>query len=62
MGTLLEEMIGREADRRCLFLHGGTSRKELAGLTVSTGEKWVSELSDRELKELFSMNMEATAG
>ena len=144
MGTLLQSMIGRETDRSCLFLHGGTSRKErdemvgqfqqnphrkimilttkaggtglnltaashvihydlwwnpavesqatdrayrigqdrnvmvyrlitkgtfeekinamlgekeeLASLTVSTGEKWVSELSNRELKELFAVN------
>ncbi len=144
MGMLLQSMIGQEMDRRCLFLHGGTSRKErdimveqfqqdphrkimilttkaggtglnltaanhvihydlwwnpaveaqatdrayrigqdrnvmvyrlittgtfeekinamleekkeLASLTVSTGEKWVGELSNRELKELFSMN------
>lgn len=144
MGTLLQGMIGRETDRSCLFLHGGTSRKErdemvdqfqhnphrkimilttkaggtglnltaashvihydlwwnpavesqatdrayrigqdrnvmvyrlitrgtfeekinamlgekqeLASLTVSTGEKWISELSNRELKELFEMN------
>ena len=144
MGKLLQGMIGREIDRSCLFLHGGTSRKErdemvsqfqqnphrkimilttkaggtglnltaashvihydlwwnpavesqatdrayrigqnrnvmvyrlitkgtfeekintmlgekqeLASLTVSTGEKWVSDLSNRELKELFAMS------
>jgi len=31
-------------------------KKELADLTVSTGEKWVGELSNRELKSLFSIN------
>ena len=30
--------------------------KELASLTVSTGEKWITELSTRELKQLFAMN------
>ncbi|MEQ1744416.1 MAG: DEAD/DEAH box helicase [Saprospiraceae bacterium] len=29
------------------------SKKELADLTVGTGETWVGELSDRELRELF---------
>ena len=31
------------------------AKKELADLTVSTGEQWITELSDRELKELFSL-------
>ena len=31
-------------------------KQELASLTVSTGEKWVSDLSNRELKELFAMS------
>ena len=30
-------------------------KKELAELTVSTGEKWVGELSNRDLKALFSI-------
>lgn len=30
-------------------------KKELADLTVSAGEKWVGELSNRNLKALFSM-------
>ncbi len=29
------------------------SKKELAALTVSSGEKWIGELSDRELRDLF---------
>ena len=31
------------------------SKKELANLTVSTGEKWIGEFSDNELKELVSL-------
>ncbi|HBG49212.1 MAG TPA: hypothetical protein DDW90_06880, partial [Cyanobacteria bacterium UBA9971] len=31
------------------------SKKELADLTVSTGEKLITELSNRELKEIFSL-------
>jgi SNF2 family DNA or RNA helicase len=31
------------------------SKKELADLTVSTGEKMITELSDRELREIFSL-------
>ncbi|KJU84690.1 SWF/SNF family helicase [Candidatus Magnetobacterium bavaricum] len=30
------------------------AKKELSDLTVVTGEKWITELSNRELKELFS--------
>jgi len=30
-------------------------KKELADLTVSTGETWIGELSDRELRELFKL-------
>jgi SNF2 family DNA or RNA helicase len=30
-------------------------KKELANLTVTTGEKWIGELSDRELKEVFRL-------
>ncbi len=33
-----------------------TRKKELASLTVSSGEKWISDLSNRELKSLFSMS------
>ncbi len=33
-----------------------TQKKELASLTVSSGEKWISDLSNRELKSLFSMS------
>ena len=31
------------------------SKKELADLTVSTGEKWIGEFSDNELKELVAL-------
>ncbi len=31
------------------------SKKELAELTLSNGEKWIGELSDRELRDLFRM-------
>ncbi len=31
------------------------SKKELADLTVSSGEKWITELSNKELKELMSL-------
>ncbi|MBN2534746.1 MAG: DEAD/DEAH box helicase [Spirochaetales bacterium] len=30
-------------------------KKELADLTISTGEKWITELSNRELKELLKL-------
>lgn len=32
------------------------SKKELANLTVSKGEKWIGELSDKELRELVTLN------
>jgi len=32
-----------------------STKKELAELTVSTGEKWLSELSNQELKEIFKL-------
>jgi SNF2 family DNA or RNA helicase len=32
-----------------------SAKKELAKLTVSTGEKWLSELSNQELKEIFKL-------
>ena len=32
-----------------------TAKKELAELTVSAGEYWLTELSDRELLELFRL-------
>ena len=31
------------------------AKRELANLTVSTGEKWIGEMSDSELKELMKM-------
>jgi SNF2 family DNA or RNA helicase len=31
------------------------SKKELADLTITAGEQWLTELSDRELKNLFSL-------
>ncbi|MBE3093574.1 MAG: DEAD/DEAH box helicase family protein [Actinobacteria bacterium] len=33
-----------------------SAKKELAELTVSTGEKWLSELSNQELKEIFKLS------
>jgi SNF2 family DNA or RNA helicase len=33
------------------------SKKELADLTVATGEQWITELSDGELKEIFSLSL-----
>ena len=30
-------------------------KKELANLTVTSGETWIGELSDRELRELFRL-------
>lgn len=30
-------------------------KRELAELTVSAGEKWITELSDRDLKEMFAL-------
>jgi SNF2 family DNA or RNA helicase/uncharacterized Zn finger protein len=32
------------------------AKKELADLTVATGEKWITELSDKDLKEIFSLS------
>ncbi len=32
------------------------SKKELADMTVATGEKWITELSNKELKEIFSLS------
>jgi len=31
------------------------SKKELANLTVSSGEKWIGDLSNKELKEIFKL-------
>ncbi len=31
------------------------AKRELAELTVSAGEKWITELSDRELRDIFSL-------
>jgi len=33
-----------------------SAKKELAELTVSTGEKWLRELSNQELKEIFKLS------
>ena len=30
-------------------------KKELAGLTVGTGEKWLARMSDTELRNLFTL-------
>lgn len=35
------------------------SKKELADLTITTGEQWITEMSDKELKEIFSLTKEA---
>ena len=32
------------------------SKKELADLTVNTGEKWIGELSNRQIEEIFSIS------
>jgi SNF2 family DNA or RNA helicase/uncharacterized Zn finger protein len=32
------------------------SKKELADLTVSVGENWITKMSNKELKELFTLN------
>jgi SNF2 family DNA or RNA helicase len=32
------------------------AKKELAALVAGAGEKWLTELSDRELRELFSLS------
>ncbi|MEO6327491.1 MAG: DEAD/DEAH box helicase [Ginsengibacter sp.] len=31
------------------------SKKQLANLTVTIGEKWIGELSDRDLKQLVAL-------
>ena len=31
------------------------SKQELVNLTVSTGESWISEMSDKDLKKLFAI-------
>ena len=31
------------------------SKKTLANLTVASGEKWIGELSNEELKEIFEL-------
>lgn len=33
------------------------AKKELADLTVSAGEQWITEMSDRQIRELFSLNV-----
>ncbi len=32
------------------------AKKELADLTITTGEKWITELSDKDLREIFSLS------
>ena len=32
------------------------SKKELADLTVNTGEKWIGDLSNRQIEEIFSIS------
>ncbi len=32
------------------------NKKALANLTVSTGENWIGKLSNKELKEIFTIN------
>jgi SNF2 family DNA or RNA helicase len=31
------------------------SKKQLANLTVANGEKWIGELSDKEIKDLVKL-------
>lgn len=31
------------------------SKKELADLTVSTGESWITEMSNRDLRDIFTL-------
>jgi hypothetical protein len=31
------------------------AKRSLAEMTVGTGEKWIGQLSDRELHELFTL-------
>ena len=31
------------------------SKKELANLTVASGEQWIGDLSNKELKEIFRL-------
>jgi len=31
------------------------SKKNLANMTVASGEKWIGELSNEELKEVFGL-------
>jgi hypothetical protein len=31
------------------------SKKQLADMTVATGEQWLTEMSDKELKKIFSL-------
>lgn len=38
------------------------AKRELAELTVATGEKWITELSNKELKEIFNLVPEALSG
>lgn len=31
------------------------AKKEFADLTVTTGKQWISELTDKEVKNIFSL-------
>ena len=33
-----------------------TAKTELANLTVATGEKWIGDLNNEEIKDLFNLN------
>ena len=50
VGTL-EEKIDEMIERK----------QEVAGAIVGTGEGWLTELSNEELKELFALRQEAMA-
>jgi len=32
------------------------AKRDLSEMTVAVGEKWISELSDDQIKEVFSLN------
>ncbi|SPF45564.1 hypothetical protein SBA4_340016 [Candidatus Sulfopaludibacter sp. SbA4] len=48
-GGTLEERIDEMIERK----------KEVAGRVVSTGEAWLSELSNTQLRELFKLRKDA---
>ena len=35
------------------------SKREIAGMTVKSGEAWLTELSTKDLKELFALGRSA---